>query len=98
MTELEFLDHQQERAVDRVQRALLGGDGTEAPMEALEQATIRHPLLAVGVAAAVAPSSCGRATSAIRAGAKITSARKARRIVEPVSSPKRKRVGMVDPM
>lgn len=53
MTELEFLDGQQDLAIGRVQRALLGGDGTEAPIEALEQATIRRPLLAVGVAAAV---------------------------------------------
>jgi hypothetical protein len=51
MTELEFLDRQQALAAGRLQRALLGGDGVEAPVAALERATIRRPWLAVGTAA-----------------------------------------------
>jgi hypothetical protein len=53
MTELEFLDRQQTLAASRIQRALLGGDGVEAPVAALERATIRRPWLAVGTAVAV---------------------------------------------
>lgn len=53
MTELEFLDRQQTLAARRVQRAVLGGNGVEAPVAALERATIRRPWLAVGTAVAV---------------------------------------------
>lgn len=53
MTELEFLDRQQTLAASRVQRALLGGDGDEAPVAAIERATARRPWLAVGTAVAL---------------------------------------------
>jgi hypothetical protein len=53
MTELEFLDRQQTLAAGRLQRALLGGDGAEAPVVALERATIRRPWFAVGTAVAL---------------------------------------------
>jgi hypothetical protein len=52
MTELEFLDRQQELAADRIERALLGEGGVEGAVAAVEQETIRRPWLAIGAAAA----------------------------------------------
>ena len=52
MTELEYLDRQQELATHRVERALLG-DGLEARIESLERAAVRQPWLAVGTAVAL---------------------------------------------
>jgi len=53
MTELEFLERQETLATRRLQRALLGGDGMDAPLDVIERATIRRPLLAVGAATAL---------------------------------------------
>ena len=53
MTESEFLDRQEALAIDRVQRAVLGGNDLETSVAALESATTRRPWCAVGTAAAV---------------------------------------------
>jgi hypothetical protein len=53
MTELEFLDRQQELAAGRLQRALLGDGGVEGVVATVERETIRRPWLAIGAAVAV---------------------------------------------
>ncbi len=53
MTELDYLDRQQNLALDRVRHALLGSGDADSTLDAIEQATARRPWMAVGVSAGV---------------------------------------------
>ena len=48
MTELEFLDRQEDLVTKKIKRAALGSDGEESPVELLERGVDEHPFLAVG--------------------------------------------------
>ena len=53
MSDLDYLERQETLVAMRLQRALLGGDGSEDPLAAIEQAATRNPWLSVGTAVAL---------------------------------------------
>lgn len=53
MTERQYLDRQEAIATRRVERALLGGEGLEGAVAAIERNAMERPWVSVGISAAV---------------------------------------------
>lgn len=53
MTDLQFLERQEALATARVERALLGKEGLEGAVAAVERLTVRRPLISVGLSVAL---------------------------------------------
>ena len=106
MTELEFLDRQQEIAVGRVQIALLGTEGVDGTVAAIERATTRRPWLAVGAAAAlgglvgaVLGRSSGRALIGLtRLGCRAVGFHNYQRLISTITSLRRMNEGVNGPL